>query len=297
LLPEAAFGADHAFVPRDSVDRLIDEWSRVRPELDFAPLGVIARLVRARAHIDAALETVFEQHGLSAPSFAVLVTLVRLDRPEGVPQRTLMDELELTSGTVSVRMDRLEELGLVERRPDAADRRNTLIVLTESGRLAFERVAPAHLENERRLLVALDADERTLLATLLRKLLVEYEGARPSAAAGVWLGLTLAPAHVTIAMRRAVGLPPTPGLLVRHVADASPAHGVLRGGDVLERAGTHALTSVAGLYAAVADVAPGGHLDLEVVRGLESLGVRIPLSQPPAAVPAGAQSGPDRHLV
>lgn len=293
---EPAFGADHAFVPRDSVDRLIDDWSRVRPELDFAPLGVIARLVRARAHIDAALETVFEQHGLSAPSFAVLVTLVRLDRPEGVPQRTLMDELDLTSGTVSVRMDRLEELGLVERRPDPGDRRNTLIVLTERGRLAFERAAPAHLENERRLLVALDDDERALLATLLRKLLVEYEGAR-APAAGIWLGLTLAPAHVTIAMRRAVGLPPTPGLLIRHVAAESPAHGLLRGGDVIERAGTHALTSIAGLYAAVADVVRGGCLDLGVVRGLESLAIRVPLPETPAAAPGDARSGPDRHLV
>jgi DNA-binding MarR family transcriptional regulator len=296
------FGADHGCVPRDSVDRLIADWNRARPELDFAPVGIVARLARARAHIDAALEAVFERHGLTAPTFAVLVTLARLDRPAGVPQRTLMDELGLSSGTISVRMDRLEEEGLVERRPDAGDRRNTLIVLTEQGRLLFERVVPAHLENERRVLVALDDDEQLVLAALLRKLLVEYEGTLPQAGADVRLGVTLSPAHVTIAMRGAVGLPARAGLLVRAVADTSPARDLLRPGDVLERAGSHALTSVAGLYAAIADAVPAGHLDVRVLRGLDSLDVRVPLadaaSAPPLAAAATAgRARRDLHFV
>jgi DNA-binding MarR family transcriptional regulator len=289
---------EHGCVPADSVDRLIADWNRARPELDFAPVGIVARLARARAHIDAALEAVFARHDLSAPSFAVLVTLARLDRPAGVPQRTLMDELGLTSGTVSVRMDRLEERGLVERRPDPGDRRNTLIVLTERGRLAFERVVPAHLENERRLLVALDDDERATLAALLRKLLVEYEGTFPEAGAGVRLGLVLAPAHVTIAMRSAVGLPASVGLLVRSVDDASPARGILLPGDVLERTGSRPLASVAGLYAAIADAASAGDLHLGVLRGTDRLDVRVPLGQQAAPLAkSGRRSAPDQHLV
>jgi DNA-binding MarR family transcriptional regulator len=293
---------DHGCSPRDSVDRLISDWNRARPELDFAPVGIVARLARARAHIDAALEAVFERHGLSAPSFAVLVTLARLGRAAGVPQRTLMDELGLTSGTISVRMDRLEEAGLVERRPDADDRRNTLIVLTDQGRRLFEMVVPAHLENERRLLVALDDDEQATLAALLRKLLVEYEGTVPPAGATVRLGLTLSPAHVTIAMRSAVGLPPSAGLLVRAVEDASPAHDVLLPGDVLERAGARPLTSVGELYAALADALPLGHFDLGLLRGLESLDVRVPLSggtlrEPLTAAPGGPRAPRNLHLV
>lgn len=288
--------------PADSVDRLLADWARVRPELDFGPVAVVARLARARAHIDAALEAVFAEHGLSAPGFAVLVTLVRLDRPDGVPQRALMDDLGLTSGTISVRIDRLEQQGLVERRPDAGDRRNSLIVLTERGRLLFERVVPAHLENERRLLVALDDDEQALLATLLRKLLAEYEGTLSTAAAGVRLGLTLAPAHATIAMRRALGLPPTPGLLVCHVDESGPARDLIRAGDVLERAGTHGLTSVAALYAAVTDAVPARRLDVRLARGSDPVDVAIPLQSVPRGGPsaprASAVSAPSgRHLV
>jgi DNA-binding MarR family transcriptional regulator len=270
-----AVGGDHGCIPPDSVDRLIADWGRVRPDLDVEPLAVISRIGRVRAHVAAALESVFAEHGLSDPGFAVLVTLMRLGRPEGVPQRMLMDELGLAAGTISVRIDRLEEQGLVERREDDSDRRATLIAITGRGRALFERVAPAHLANERRLLVALDAGERALLATLLRKLLVEYEGSGDDA--GARLGVVLAPAHVAMAMRAAVGLPAAAGLLVREVDGDGPAHGVLLPGDVLEQAAGRALTSIASLRAAVADAAPEGRLDVRVLRGGEPVTVCLPL--------------------
>jgi DNA-binding MarR family transcriptional regulator len=271
--------ADHPCIPRDSVDRLIADWGRVRPDLDVRPVAIITRLERLRGHIDAELERVFESYGLSGPSFAVLVSLARLNEPGGVSQRRLMAELGLTSGTVSVRMDRLVEQRLVDRQPDPDDKRNTRITLTDAGRVLFERVAPAHLANERRLLSSLSETEQELLATLLRKLLVEYEGSLPPPDAPVRLGLTLAPVHVTMSMRGAVGLPPVPGLLVREVADGGPASAVgLRQGDVLVRAGQHELRSVAALYAAIAEAAGQRSLELEVVRGTSERVVSLTLA-------------------
>src|SRR4051812_23270453 len=209
--------------PRDSVDTLLASWRSRRPDLDFSPLAVVSRLGRLRAHIDAELDGVFAAHGLTAPSFAVLVTLARVDDGGGVSQRRLMDELGLTSGTISVRMDRLVAEGLVDRRPDPRSRRNTLITLTARGRELFERIVPAHLANERRLLAALSDEEQDVLAALLRKLLVEFEGSPPPDESPRRLGLTVAPAHVTIAMRASVGLPAVAALLVRAVEDGSPA--------------------------------------------------------------------------
>src|SRR3954468_22776762 len=149
---------------RDSVDALVEDWRGKRPDLDFEPLEVIRRLGRLRSHVDAELAPVFDAYGLGAATFDVLVTLARLDEPDGVTQRRLMDELGLTSGTISVRMDRLVGEGLVDRRPDPASARNTLISLTERGRDLFERVVPAHLANERRLLSALDDEQLDALA-------------------------------------------------------------------------------------------------------------------------------------
>ena len=231
----------------DSVDALLASWHEQRPELDFSPVAVVSRLGRVRGHIDRELQDVFAAHGLGPASFGALVTLVRIGDAGGVSQRRLMDELGLTSGTISVRIDRLVEAGLVTRRPDPDSKRNTLIALTERGEDLVERVIPAHLENERRLLSALSAAEQEQLAGLLRKLLVEFEGSRRT----LGLGLTLAPAHVTMALRSSVGLPPVPGLLVRAVDEDGPAAAAgLRTGDVLTNAGGGALRSVEALHAA-----------------------------------------------
>jgi len=250
----------------DTVDALLASWDETRPELDFSPVAVIARLGRVRGHIERELHGVFAALGLSPASFGALVTLVRLDRPDGVSQRRLMDELNLTSGTISVRIDRLVEDGLVTRRPDPESKRNTLIALTERGRELVERAIPAHLANERRLLSALSADEQAQLAGLLRKLLIEFEGASEP----LGLGATLAPAHVTIALRASVGLAPVAGLLVRALDEEGAAAAAgLRVGDVLVRANGEDLRSVEALHGPV--------LRLRVLRGTEELDVTVEL--------------------
>lgn len=295
--------SDHRCVPRDSVDALVGGWRGVRPDLDVSPVEVVSRLGRVRTHIDREVEELFAGHGISGPVFAVLVTLARLQEGEGVPQRRLMEELGLTSGTVSVRIDRLVADGLVERRTDAGDRRNALITLTARGRELFERVVPAHLDNERRLLAALSDAEQAILAGLLRKLLVEFEGSVPPPGAPVRLGLTLAPAHLTIAMRRAVGLPAVPGLLVRAVEDDGPAAAAgIQVGDVLCRAAGRPLASAAALYAAISDRARTGALGVAILRGPEEIALTVRLGAPsadetpPLAATAG-RTAQDQHRV
>jgi DNA-binding MarR family transcriptional regulator len=288
---------DVSCVPRDSVDALLDSWRRKRPDLDFSPVGVVARLARVRGHIDRSLDPVFEAHGLGAASFSVLVTLARIGDEGGVSQRRLTDELGLTSGTISVRMDRLVEQGLVDRRPDPESGRNTLISLTDRGRALFERVVPAHLANERRLLAALDDDERELLAGLLRKLLVEFEGSRPQVDA-CRLGLTVAPAHVTMAMRESVGLAPVPALLVRAVEQGGPASTAgIRAGDVLVRAQGRGLRSVGALYASLQAAAAERRLELTVLRGTEELRLGIPLQDGYGSASTHGRGGRGEHTV
>lgn len=288
----AALPGDRDCGPRDSVDVLLESWSARRPDLDFDPVAVISRLDRVRVHVDTALEALFARNGLSSPSFAVLVTLARLEERGGVTQRRLMDELGLTSGTVSVRIDRLVEQGLVERRNDPSSKRSVLIALTASGRELFERVVPAHLANEERLLAALSDDERRLLAALLRKLLVEFEGSKAPDGASEHLGLVLTPAHVTIEMRESVGLPRVSGLLVRLVQPDSPAaRADICPGDVLVEAGAHELRSSAALYAAVEEAA-GATLPLELLRGTERLRTKLALGPNQAIDGRAMSAGP-----
>ena len=263
--------------PRDSVDALLASWAERRPDLDFQPVAVITRLARVRAHLDAELEAVFSESGLTAPSFAALATLARIAGERGVSQRELADELGLTPGTVSIRVDRLIEQGLAARTPDPDSQRSTLVALTSQGRALFERAAPAHLDNEQRLLAALTEPEQQLLTSLLRKLLSEFEGSRPATDQAGRLGLVVTPAHVTMQMRAAVGLPQTPGLLVRSVEPGLPAAeaGILPG-DVLTCAGGRDLRSSASLYAALRD-STDSSLNFAVLRGSQTFETRLTL--------------------
>ena len=261
----------------DSVDRVLADWARERPDLDFTPVGVITRLARLRVYLDAELAAVFAQFGLTAADFLVIVTLRRSGAPYRMPQARLMEALGLTSGTVSVRLDRLERQGIVTREPDPASARASLVRLTATGLALFDQVAPVHLANEDRLLAALSGDERQALAGLLRRLLASFE-AHDTDVAGP-LGLTLEPAHLAQQRRQAVGLAHRPGMLVAAVRPGSPgaAAGIERG-DLLTHLDGRPAISGTGLALLLDGLAGRDAVAATIVRGNDesTLEIRLP---------------------
>lgn len=203
----------------DSVDRIVAEWRIERPDLAVAPIEVMTRLGRVRTRIDEELAAVFAGYDLSSADFTVIAALRRAGSPYSLPQSALMARLGLTSGTVSVRLGRLEGKGIVTRTPSSDDARGVLVALTDKGAQLFDRVAPVHLRNEDVLLSALSDAERDQLARLLRKLLVGFEHERSVSP----LGFTVSAAHVARRARTAVGLSDRAGLLVQDVEPAGPA--------------------------------------------------------------------------
>jgi serine protease Do len=90
------------------------------------------------------------------------------------------------------------------------------------------------------------------------------------------LGVAVVPPRIARRLRRAVGLPDHPGLLVRAVQEGSPAESAgLTRGDLIVRAGDTDIDSVDALYAALDAVAEGGVLTLRVLRGTEEVDVRV----------------------
>jgi DNA-binding MarR family transcriptional regulator len=159
----------------DHVDRVIAEWTRARPTLDLSAVAVAARLGRAARYLDEGLERAFSEYGLSRGTFDVLASLRRAGPPYRRSPTELYRTLMRTSGAMTHRLGRLEAGGLIRRVPDPEDGRSVLVELTPKGRRLVDEVAPAHLENERRLLEPLSEAERTALADLLRKLLLAFE--------------------------------------------------------------------------------------------------------------------------
>ena len=277
---QAVHTDDEALV-EDSIARVIAGWRATRPELPVEPIAVVARLARLQAQLAPRLEAVFARFGLHSADFAVLATLVRL-AGDGVSQRRLGSELGLSAGTVSLRIDRLVRRGLADRQADPDDGRGTLISLTDRGRELFEACAPEHLANAEALLAGLTEAERDDLGRLLGKLLYTLEEAEPGSGLVPGLGLVVDSAPVALERRRAVGLPPLAGLLVRHVDPAGlAAAGGLRPGDLLTSADRRPLRSAHDLELAM--VRSRGRrrtAALEVTRGAEPMRLRLhaPLS-------------------
>jgi DNA-binding MarR family transcriptional regulator len=270
---ETAFEDVGAVRVPDSVDRIVAEWHVELPDLPVAPIEIVTRLGRVRTRIDEELAAVFADYDLSPADFTVIAALRRAGAPHALAQSVLMARLRLTSGTVSVRLGRLEGKGIVTRTPSSEDARGVLVTLTDKGAQLFDRVAPVHLRNEDVLLSALTDAERDQLAGLLRKLLVGFEHEQSVSP----LGFTVAAAHVARRARAAVGLPDRAGLLVQGVMPASPAaDSGLRPGDLLVGVGRDdkPLLSCVDLAAATAD-ATDRSLMLTVLRNEQTRTVTI----------------------
>ena len=104
--------------------------------------------------------------------------------------------------------------------------------------------------------------------------------ARGETAASPRLGIAIAPGHVARRLRRAVGLPDTEGLLIRDVAEDSPAaRAGLASGDLIVAAAGRALSTPDDLFDALA-AARGGTLELKVVRGADERTIQVTLTAP-----------------
>jgi len=156
----------------DHMDRILAQWKRERPDLDVAALGLMGRLLRAAQLADVELGRGFAQHDLQPGWFDLLAALRRAGTPFELNPTQLMATTMLSSGGMTKRLDRLEDAGLVQRRPDPSDRRGTLVGLTKQGRELVDAALVTHVGKEERLLQPLSASERRALDELLRKLLV-----------------------------------------------------------------------------------------------------------------------------
>ena len=157
----------------DRVDGIIWKWHERRPKLDFSPLEVVARVIRASNLLQARLDNIAEAYGLSHTGD--LDVLTDLDRAGPPHQRTpsqLAETLLLTTGGMTVRLNRLQRAGLIERLPNPRDGRGVLVRLTAVGKELAEDALATLLDTQADSLGTLQPSERVALASLLRTLLI-----------------------------------------------------------------------------------------------------------------------------
>jgi MarR family 2-MHQ and catechol resistance regulon transcriptional repressor len=110
---------------------------------------------------------------LGASDFAVLEAALHKGP---LPVNEIGKKVMLTSGSITVAVDRLEAKGLVERRAHSTDRRAKIVHLTKEGRKLITRAYADHAADLEQLASAsLTRAERETLIRLLKK--IGYEAA------------------------------------------------------------------------------------------------------------------------
>lgn len=156
----------------DRAELAAGQWAQERPDLDTSPMILLGRLAEAalrtaRDH----LNPLFAEHGLQPGEFDVLATLRRSGAPHALTPTDLYEAAMISSGSMTNRIDRLEKAGLVERRPNPADKRGTLVALTADGLNLIDALIALHVANQHNVVSGLDLREQEILSELLAKLL------------------------------------------------------------------------------------------------------------------------------
>jgi DNA-binding MarR family transcriptional regulator len=234
--------------------------------------ALVDGVLSVAAHLEPELDEALAEHRLTRPSFQVLSAL--LDAPDhSLTQRELMSTVRRTSGTVSVRLARLERAGLVTREPDAEDRRSVTVTLTDRGREWASAARPAYDDAAGRLAAGLPEDARAKFGEYLAAWQGFFE---PDDGEAPRLGIAVAPAATASRMRRAVGLPDRHGVLVLKVKrDSAADKAGLQRGDLVTAAAGAEVRTIGDLHRAVRKAS--ATLALDVVRGVDERAVEVEL--------------------
>lgn len=156
----------------DVIDRIVAQWKLALPELDPSPLGVVGRVLVLAQRLEERVGTVLEQHKLSLGQFDILATL-RRNGPRGeLSPSGLLKNVALSSGGMTARLDKLEEAGLIARKPDPNDRRMLVIELTARGEQVINAAAATRFTEAKNSLPEFSSSELKTLENLLRRWLV-----------------------------------------------------------------------------------------------------------------------------
>ena len=156
---------------RDHVDSFLERLHNI-PGLDHEVEGIVDRIQHLQRRFRHALEETLGEHGLTWGEWKVLGALIL---GECSTPGELSSGLEVSSGAMTSRLDRLEEAGLIRRVRDPDDRRGVKLELTDAGRRAWTESTSAQARKEALVAAALSKREQVELNTLLRKLMLSFE--------------------------------------------------------------------------------------------------------------------------
>jgi DNA-binding MarR family transcriptional regulator len=142
-------------------------WPQIDPEVE----GIVVRVEKIHRHFQEAFRASLGDAGLSKEEWKVLMAVHDSVRSHG----WLCQDLDVSTGAMTNRLDKLEGRGLIRRAPDPHDRRGVLLELTETGGSQLQEYVEAGAGRERELVDDLTVAEKQELNRLMSKLLASLQ--------------------------------------------------------------------------------------------------------------------------
>jgi len=162
---------------RDHIDRFLDSIRERLPMLDPEVEGIVDRIGGLDRRFKRAMDETLGEFNLDYAEYKLLGLLSREGEVYRSSPGRLARLMELSSGAMTNRLDRLEEAGLLRRLPDPDDRRGILVELTTEGKRVYEEAIGVQGRKEAFFASALNKTEQKQLNALLRRIMIEFERA------------------------------------------------------------------------------------------------------------------------
>jgi DNA-binding MarR family transcriptional regulator len=107
-------------------------------------------------------------------SLAQTHTIEVLGSHGAMRMKELAGRLGITTGTLTVQVDKLVNAGFIERRPHQSDRRSIVVDLTDAGQRFYREHDDLHLTLTQDITANLDENERAILLQCLSKMNTEF---------------------------------------------------------------------------------------------------------------------------
>jgi DNA-binding MarR family transcriptional regulator len=166
-----------------STDLLVKQWERERPDLDLTAFGILLRISGLSMMMRQYNQPFAGMLGIRTHELWVLYALRRGGKPYQMRPTDIFKLLKVNSGTMTYRLDRLQETGMIERVPDPNDRRSVLIQLTAKGKRSVDLAMETSARQAAITLYPITQDKKRTqqFISLLRQLGTLYEGLIPNA--------------------------------------------------------------------------------------------------------------------
>lgn len=114
-------------------------WRDIHPDQDLTALSVMQRLIWSGRLAADILERTAIDAGLRKRGDYEVLVLIRRSDPITLNPADVADALLVSTSGLTAKLDRLENQGLIERIPDASDRRALRLRITPAGRRLADR--------------------------------------------------------------------------------------------------------------------------------------------------------------